>query len=155
MSFPAEGGCSCRAVRYRMESAPMFVNCCHCTWCRRETGSAFVINAMIEADRVTLLGERPELIDTPSASGKGQHIARCPRCRVAVWSHYFQAGPRVNFMRVGTLDDPSGCVPDHHIYTSTKLPWVRLPEGAPSSPGFYDLKATWPPESLARIRATR
>lgn len=133
----------------------MFVNCCHCTWCQRETGSAFVINAMIEADRVTLLGERPELIDTPSESGKGQRIARCPRCRVAVWSHYFQAGPRVNFMRVGTLDDPSTCAPDHHIYTSTKLPWVTLPDAAASSPGFYDLKATWPPESLARLRAAR
>jgi len=151
--FPAEGGCDCRAVRYRIESAPLFVHCCHCRWCQRETGTAFALNAMIEAERVTDLGVLPELVDTPSASGKGQLIARCPTCKVAVWSHYAGAGPIVKFVRVGTLDDPDLLPPDIHIFTASKQPWVVLPEGTPAVAEYYDREQYWPPESLARRRA--
>lgn len=151
--FPIEGGCDCRAIRYRMETAPLFVHCCHCRWCQRETGAAFALNAMIETGRVTLLAGKPELVDTPSASGKGQMIARCPTCRIAVWSHYAGAGLAVAFLRVGTLDDPDALPPDIHIYTSSKQPWVLLPEGTPAMPGFYDRRQHWPAESLIRREA--
>ena len=130
-----EGGCTCRAVRYRMTSAPMYVHCCHCTWCQRETGASFALNAMIEADRVELLGEgKPELVDTPSASGKGQKIWRCPKCRVAVWSNYSGSGDAVRFVRLGTLDAGHGIGPDIHIFTSSKQPWLQLPAGAKAVP---------------------
>ena len=125
-----EGGCDCRAVRYRLRSRPMFVHCCHCRWCQRETGSAFALNALIETDRVELLQGEVELVDTPSDSGKGQLIARCPRCRIALWSHYGGGGNVVSFIRVGTLDNPDAFPPDIHIYTSSKQPWVVLPTGA-------------------------
>ena len=150
-----EGGCTCRRIRYRMTGAPLFVHCCHCTWCQRETGTAFALNAMIEADRVERLAQAPEIVDTPSASGKGQRIARCPHCRVAVWSHYAGAGDAVAFVRVGTLDEPARLPPDIHIFTSTRLPWVVLPEGSRAVPEFYDLKVTWPAESLERRQALR
>src|SRR5881398_1761882 len=101
-----EGGCDCRAVRYRLESAPLFVNCCHCRWCQRETGTAFALNALIESDRVEVLESSPEVIVTPSNSGKGQKISRCPTCRIAVWSNYGGGGDKVRFVRVGTLDEP-------------------------------------------------
>ncbi|MEZ5531542.1 MAG: GFA family protein [Steroidobacteraceae bacterium] len=152
---PLEGGCSCRAVRYRLEAAPIFVHCCHCSWCQRETGSAFAVNAMVETDRITQLGASPVTIDTPSASGRGQQIVRCPRCQVAVWSHYAGAGPGIAFLRVGTLDEPARIPPDIHIYTSTRLPWVVLPEGARVVPEFYDAKTVWSADSLARFRAAR
>ncbi len=151
--FPIEGGCDCRGVRYRMETAPLFVHCCHCRWCQRETGSSFALNAMIEADRVTLLAGEPELVDTPSASSKGQVIARCARCRIALWSHYAGAGRQVSFVRVGTLDDPDALPPDIHIFTESKQPWVVLPSGAPAMAGYYDRKQHWPADSLARRSA--
>lgn len=147
---PLEGGCTCRHVRYRLASGPMFVHCCHCRWCQRETGSAFVLNALIESDRVERLGAEPELVDTPSQSGAGQLVARCPRCRVAVWSHYAGAAKAVSFIRVGTLDAPDRCPPDIHIYTESKQPWVLLPPDARVMPQFYNLQDHWPPESLAR-----
>ena len=147
---PAEGGCTCREVRYRLEDRPLFVHCCHCTWCQRETGTAFALNAMIEADRVTLLQGQPELVDTPSSSGKGQKIARCPRCRVAVWSHYAGAGTKVSFVRAGTLDEPARFPPDVHIFTSTKQPWVVLGKDAPVCEEYYEREKLWPAESLAR-----
>jgi hypothetical protein len=153
MSF--EGGCTCRAIRYRLNSAPLFVHCCHCRWCQRETGSAFALNAMIEADRVALLQGQPEVVDTPSQSGRGQQIWRCPNCRIAVWSNYAGAGPTVHFVRVGTLDEPDLLPPDIHIFTMSKQPWVRLPDDKPAMPEFYDRRQYWPPESLERLKAHR
>jgi hypothetical protein len=149
-SFPAEGGCGCRAVRYRLESAPLFVHCCHCRWCQRESGASFALNAMIEADRVTNLGVEPDVVHTPSHSGSGQEIARCPACRVAVWSHYAGAGPVVRFVRVGTLDNPDLLPPDIHIFVESKQPWVPLPAGAAAVPEYYERDKYWPAESLAR-----
>jgi len=153
--FPLDGGCDCAQVRYRMKTRPLFVHCCHCRWCQRETGASFALNAMIETDRLELLGAPPELVDTPSESGRGQRIARCPRCRIALWSHYAGGGPAVAFVRVGTLDEPDHLRPDIHIYTASKQPWVVIPEGHTAVPGFYDLKDHWPAESLERRRVLR
>ncbi len=145
-----EGGCACGAVRYRMEGDPLFVHCCHCHWCQRETGASYALNAMIEADRVTLLQGRPEMVQTPSNSGKGQAICRCPDCRIALWSNYFGAGDKVHFVRVGTLDEAHRLPPDIHIYTASKQPWIVIPDGHPAVEGYYDRKKYWPEESLAR-----
>jgi hypothetical protein len=147
---PLEGGCDCRVVRYRMTSPPLFVHCCHCRWCQRETGSAFALNAMIEADRVQLLAGEVDIVLTPSASGRGQKIARCPACRIAVWSNYAGAGDAVRFVRVGTLDEPDRLPPDIHIFTASKQPWVVIPPGMPAVAEYYDRKAYWPAASLAR-----
>jgi hypothetical protein len=147
-----EGGCTCGAVRYRMTSEPLFVHCCHCRWCQRDTGTAFALNAMIETDRVVLLQGQPELVDTPSNSGKGQKIFRCPTCRIALWSNYTGAGDKVRFVRVGSLDEPDRLPPDIHILTASKQPWVLLPPDVPAMPEYYDRKVHWPPESLERRR---
>ena len=148
-----EGGCSCGQVRYRMTTAPMFVHCCHCRWCQRESGSAFALNAMIESDRVVNLGEAPELVHTPSESGLGQQIARCRACKVAVWSHYAGSGPSIAFVRVGSLDQPDRLPPDVHIFTASRQPWVVLADHVPAFPAFYDRDALWPPDRLARRAA--
>jgi hypothetical protein len=152
MNDRLEGGCACGAVRYRLEAEPMFVHCCHCRDCQRQTGSAFVLNALIEADRVALLSGAPEPVQVPTDSGLPHHIHRCPTCRVALWSVY---GGRdaLRFVRVGTLDDPSALVPDVHIYTRSKLPWVQLPDAVPAFEAYYDSKSLWPAESLERRKA--
>lgn len=148
-----EGGCTCRSVRYRLTSKPMFVHCCHCRWCQRETGSAFALNAMIEADRVQLLHGAVQVIDTPSNSGKGQKISRCPKCHIAVWSNYAGAGDAVRFVRVGTLDEPDRLPPDIHIFTSSKHPWIVIPPHMPAVEEYYKASERWPEDSLARRAA--
>ena len=153
--FPLEGGCTCGAVRYRVVAPPLFVHCCHCRWCQRESGAAFALNALIEADRVQLLAGTPEAVITPSASGKGQKISRCPVCRIALWSNYAGAGDAVRFVRVGTLDNPDAMPPDIHIFTMSKQPWVVLPQDKPAVAEFYDIRKTWPKESLERRAAMR
>lgn len=151
----ADGRCTCGKVRYRLTDKPLFVNCCHCRWCQRETGSAFVMNAMIEADRVVLLAGEPQVVWTPSKSGKGQKITRCPDCRIALWSNYSGAGDAIRFVRVGTLEEPDRFPPDIHIFTESKQPWVVLPPGTPAVPEYYDRARYWPPESLARWQTLR
>jgi hypothetical protein len=146
-----EGGCACGAVRYRLTSEPLFVHCCHCLNCQRQTGSAFVVNLLIEADRVELIAAEPQPVDVPRDDGSVQRIFRCPACQVAVYSEYGR--PEVRFVRGGTLDDPAGVEPDVHIFTKSKVRWVALPEGAPAFDVYYDSKTLWPAESLERLRA--
>ena len=150
---PHDGGCACRAVRYRMLKRPLIVHCCHCSWCQRESGSAFALNALIESDEFVLLSGTLEPVRTPTASGAGQKIMRCPACRVALWSHYAGGGETVSFVRVGTLDEPARLPPDVHIYTTTRPPWVTLPADVPAMPEYYDRKAIFRQESLERMAA--
>ena len=149
-SAPFDVGCTCRAVRYSLSTKPLFVHACHCRWCQRETGTAFALNAMIEADRVALLQGEVEVVNTPSNSGNGQKITRCPTCRIAVWSNYAGAGDAVRFVRVGTLDEPDRMPPDVHIFTASKQPWVLLPPGTPAVAEYYKASELWPAESLER-----
>jgi hypothetical protein len=150
MTDALEGGCACGAVRYRLTSDPMFVHCCHCLNCQRQTGSAFVINLLIEADRIELLGGEPVPVDVPRDRGQ-QRIWRCAACQIAVFSKYTRA--QVRFVRGGTLDDPSAVAPDVHIYTRSKLPWVTIPDSVPAFNTYYDTQKLWPAESLERLAA--
>jgi len=146
-----EGGCACGEIRYRLTSEPLFVHCCHCLNCQRQTGSAFVINLLIETDRVELLAGEPEPVKVPRSGGKNQVIWRCPTCQVALYSKY--TTPRLRFVRAGTLDDPARYEPDVHIFTRSKLPWVTLPESVPAFSVYYDTKKLWPAASLERLQA--
>jgi hypothetical protein len=136
-------------VRYGLTAEPLFVHACHCLNCQRQTGSAFVINALIESDRVELVAGEPRLVPVPRDDGSTQDVWRCPVCAVALFSVYSR--PDVRFVRVGTLDDPSVFAPDVHIYTRSKLPWVVIPEDVPAFAVYYDMKELWPAESLERV----
>ena len=150
-----EGGCDCGKLRYRLATEPMFVHCCHCSWCQRESGSAFALNALIETDRVELLEGEPVATELPTASGKGQTVLRCSDCGVTLWSHFAGAGRAMAFVRIGTLEEPGRFPPDVHIFTSTRLPWVQLPEGVPVFEGYYAAKEVWPEACQQRFRAMK
>jgi hypothetical protein len=153
MSDFREVGCSCGAVRYRFASDPLFTHCCHCLNCQRQTGSAFVINLLIETDRVKLLAGDPQPVDVPRDTGEKQRVFRCPECQVAVYSQYTRAD--IRFVRGGTLDDPASIASDVHIYTRSKLSWVTLPDSVPAFATYYDTEKLWPPESLERLARLR
>jgi hypothetical protein len=146
------GMCSCGAVQYRLESPPMFVHCCHCLDCQRQTGSAFVLNALIEADRVAILSGEMQGFPQPTTSRRPHIIHRCVSCGTALWSTYGGV-TKLRFVRVGTLDTPAALRPDVHIYTRSKQPWVALPDDVPKFEAYYDSKTLWPAESLARRKA--
>ena len=152
MSERFGGGCFCKSVRYELTSAPMFVHCCHCLNCQSQTGSAFVINAIIETDRIELLSGEPAVTTLESGDGEPHDVYRCPDCLVAVWSDYGR-NPGLRFVRVGTLDDPGAAPPDVHIFTRSRLPWVGLPEDVPAFDVYYDRDKIWSAASLERRRA--
>lgn len=145
-----EGGCTCGGVRYRLLRRPMFIHCCHCTWCRKESGAAFALNGMVEGTAVELSRGEIEIVDTPTKSGRGQKISRCPKCRVALWGNFSKAAEKIHFVRLGTLDNPATFTPDVHIFTSSKLPWVLLGDEIPSFTEFYTKSETWLQESIDR-----
>jgi hypothetical protein len=151
MSALREGGCACGAIRYRLESDPLFIHCCHCLNCQRQTGSAFVINLMIEASHVDMVAGAPQPVEVPRDDGSAQRIFRCPTCQVAVFSEYGR--PEVRYIRAGTLDRPSEVTPDVHIFTKSKVSWVTIPESTPAFEVYYDMKALWPAASLERLNA--
>lgn len=148
------GQCFCGAVRFRMHGAPMFVHCCHCRDCQRQTGSAFAINGLIEAARIECIGGEPKPIRMATESGHPHDIYRCESCQSALWSDY---GGRtwLRFVRLATLDDPGAFSPDVHIYVRSKLPWVVLPKDAAAFSEYYDVRQQWPAESQARYRAAK
>ncbi|MEZ5936807.1 MAG: GFA family protein [Hyphomonadaceae bacterium] len=151
----ASGRCACGAIQFQMHADPIITHACHCTWCQRETGGAFAVNALIETDQLRITAGEPVAVDTPSASGRGQTIVRCPKCHVAVWSHYPGGGPNIAFVRVGVLEPGHGIRPDAHIFTSTKAPWLPLPDDAPAFEAFYDPAEVWSPAARQRYAATR
>jgi hypothetical protein len=151
MSAGLEGGCSCGRIRYRLTASPLITHCCHCLNCQRQTGSAFAINMLIEADRMEIVAGEPRRVDVPRDDGSTQAIYRCPVCQVAVYSEYSR--PDVRFVRAGTLDDPSPVAPDVHIFTRSKRDWIALPDFVPAYDVYYDPQVVWSPESRARIAA--
>lgn len=153
MDAKLTGRCACGQIEFRLGRKPLFVHCCHCTSCQRETGTAFALNALIEAANVETLRGTPEPILTPSESGRGQQIWRCPTCKVALWSNYGGTKDVVRFVRVGTLDEARTLTPDIHIFTRSKQPWVTLPDGAVAVEEYYDVPSVWPAESLERRKA--
>lgn len=147
---PSDGACTCGQVRFQLTQNPLFIHCCHCTWCQRESGSAFALNALIETAHVQLLEGEPEAVMVPSNSGKGQKVWRCPSCNTALWSHYSGAGDALAFVRVGSLNQAQRFRPDVHIFTESKLPWVLLPDGTPAVAQYYRASELWPAASLER-----
>lgn len=148
---PIEGGCPCRNIRYRLERSPLIVHCCHCRWCQKESGTAFALNILLETKYVTLLStDQPVVVPTPSESGLGQRMHRCPTCQFVVWSNYGDPSDFVRFVRAGTLDDPTKTPPDIHIFTSSKQPWVILDNSVPIKEEYYRRSEVWSKESIAR-----
>jgi len=106
---------------------------------------------MDEVIRLTIARSEPQPVAVPREGGKKQKIWRCPACQVAVFSQYTRR--QVRFVRGGTLDDPAAVVPDVHIFTRSKLPWVTLPDSVPAFDVYYDTKKLWPAASLERLDA--
>jgi hypothetical protein len=146
------GGCFCGHVRYELLDKPMFINCCHCTDCQNQTGGAFVINAIIEAKNIKKLKGSLSRISMFPKGHRPHDIYRCKKCKIAVWSDYGRR-KKMLFVRVSTFDKPHKFKPDAHIFTRSKVPWVKIPKSMPAFKIFYDLEKQWPKKSLKRREA--
>ena len=145
------GGCACGAIRYQLTERPLIVHACHCRDCQRITGSAFVINLWIEKEFVQASG-RPKSFRLTGGTGKSHDVFFCERCGAYLWSFYHAAPGEALFVRAGTLDQPEKIKPDVHIFTRSKLPWLRLPNDVPAFETFYKIDQVWPAASRERLR---
>ncbi|OJI96493.1 hypothetical protein ASPVEDRAFT_238691 [Aspergillus versicolor CBS 583.65] len=164
-----EGGCNCGQLRYRMKTMPLIVQCCHCTWCQRESGSACVVNAQIETDQLAILRGQAHAQKIPSASSSGQTVYKCSDCAVAIFSQYHEANPHTLHVRASTVDrvlvkgvnghynmsETRGLDPSVHIFTATKQNWFIIPPNTPYFTEFYCREQTLSEQSLARYRALK
>lgn len=103
MSVPREGAAR-GSGSLPLTSDPLFTHGCHCLNCQQQTGTALVINLLIETDRVQLLAGDQQPVEAPPDDGSTQRIFRCPTCQVAVYTQYGRPGLRL--VRGGTLDQP-------------------------------------------------
>ncbi|KAF2714816.1 hypothetical protein K504DRAFT_529080 [Pleomassaria siparia CBS 279.74] len=159
---PLKGHCTCKTITYEVVAPFLVTNCCHCTWCQRETGTVFVLNAIIETSNFRITSEtKPVFVYIPSASGDGQMIARCPTCYVALYGDYVGDGAWTTFVKAGTLDDDGKkrVKPDVHIFTSTKMDWVDLTSererGVPILEKGYKREDVWSREANERFAALK
>ncbi|MGA7761234.1 MAG: GFA family protein [Candidatus Binataceae bacterium] len=150
-----EGGCSCKAVRYKLTASPLIVHACHCRDCQRISGSAFVINIWIEKEFVQTSGAIPKSFLLEGGGGRNHEVFFCRKCGAYVWSRYHRAPGDALFVRAGTLDKPEAVTPDVHVYTRSKLPWLELPRGVPAFESMYKIEEVWSAESKERLRRSR
>lgn len=150
-----DGGCSCKAVRYKLTASPLIVHACHCRDCQRISGSAFVINIWIEKEFVHTSGAIPKSFLLEGGGGRNHEVFFCRKCGAYVWSRYHRAPGDALFVRAGTLDKPEAVTPDVHVYTRSKLPWLELPRGVPAFESMYKIEEVWSAESKERLRRSQ
>lgn len=125
-----EGGCLCRAVRYRVRGQPARGSVCHCTYCQKRTGSAFGIGVYFPAQAVEVLhGALTTYEHRSDESGRWVRNEFCPVCGVIVtWT--LEALPGLRAIAGGTFDDPKWFRLDRHGWMRSAHPWVKLPADA-------------------------
>ena len=151
MAKKVTGGCACGSIRYQLLDKPMFVHCCHCDDCQRLTGSAFVLNAIIETQAIKLLSGKPVAVPVPRENGPHE-IYRCPRCQTPVWSEYGHK-PNIRYVRVGTLDKPGRAEARRAHLHPVESEVAQLPKRTPSFRDYYNTSKLWPKASFKRLNA--
>jgi len=149
MTQVLSGKCSCGDVRYEIRGEPLVTQACHCDDCQRTTGSAFVIHIIIYEEDFQITGETQMGLG-PTGSNAGCELHSCVSCGVIVWVRYRYHKVPVIAVRAGTLTQPQAVEPQAHIFTSRKLPWMRIPTDVPSFTEGVDRSQVWSKESIAR-----
>ena len=132
MQLPLTGGCLCGALRYEVSETPLAIYTCHCTDCQHLTSSAFSLAITVPDRAFRLTKGEPRLAQKIADSGRTVTRWLCPECGCWVVSSPQPGaapGEMIRRVRGGTLDDTSWLKPAAHFWTSSKQPWVVLPEG--------------------------
>jgi hypothetical protein len=149
-----DGGCACGAVRYRLLKPPLFVHCCHCTRCQRESGTAYVAHGMIERANLEWDGE-VTAVRLPTDSKTRHEIVHCAACLTPLWGQHGRQPSVMVYLKVGTFDAPERCPPNAHIFVRSKLAWVAINPDIPQFARYYNAAKVWPQESLERYATAR
>jgi hypothetical protein len=132
--FPIEGGCQCRAVRYRLTAPPLAVYNCHCKDCQRSSGGTHTMSMPIRREHVELLRGELVAFDKTADSGRIVRMLGCVRCGTKVWNEPLSYMTML-VVKPGTLDDMSWANPVGNIWTASKAPWVEIDDALSNFPG--------------------
>jgi hypothetical protein len=122
--LPAEGGCQCGNIRYRVMGEPVWLAVCHCSECRRQSGAAFGMSLRLREADVKLISGKPKSWTRTADSGRLVICHFCGNCGIRVWHE--PAGSGFFHIKPGTLDDPSRLAPRYEGWTKRKAPWLRI-----------------------------
>jgi hypothetical protein len=126
------GRCQCGTVQYRIDGAPLTMYHCHCSQCRRASGSSFATNILVRSEAFELVAGADALASFESSPGKRRHF--CARCGSPLFSAA-GATPQIVSVRSGTLDGDPGLRPSAHIHVASKSPWYEIADDLPRKPG--------------------
>lgn len=154
---PLTGGCSCDAVRYRIDGPVRTLYACHCSLCQRQSGSAFGLSLIVAAQDLVATGP---LAHVTTARGGDTQRHFCSLCGTRLWHQSPDDG--LVSIKAGTLDQRAWLDPVAHIWTESRQPWTVLPPDVPTfaqQPSMADLEALWararpgpPKEPQERLR---
>ena len=125
------GSCLCGAVRYRVEDQFRYSLICHCSQCRRATGSAFKPFAGIEREKLELVAGQEMVLRYGDGKTYDLH---CGRCGSLLYSD-IGTSPYVH-VTLGTLVDSPGIRPTAHIFVGSKAPWHEIHDNLPQYAEF-------------------
>ena len=124
------GGCLCGGVRYTSDAEPALTAVCHCTGCQKQTSTSFSMLVAIPKGNLEIEG--PKLGEFHGVGETGEPVTRrfCPDCGSPIVSDV-GATPGLDWIKAGTLDDPSWFQPQMHIWCDSAQPWVEISEDLP------------------------
>jgi hypothetical protein len=126
------GGCLCGAVQYAVDDAFEYAMNCHCSNCRRATGSAFKPFAGVSSAAIELVqgGDAVRIYGDPAAA----HDVHCGICGSLLYSVVREG--RYVHVAMGTLLDEPSIRPTAHIFAGSKAPWHEITDGLPAYDEF-------------------
>ena len=123
------GGCQCGAIRYEFNGEPVQQVACHCTDCQHQSGSAFGMSVVVNADDFRITKGEPKHYHSTSSTGRRKLGAFCHECGNRIYHQPEWRRGRIS-IKAGTLDDASWLKPQVHLWTKSRQPWVIIPDDA-------------------------
>ena len=118
-----EGGCLCGAVRYGIQGEPLRITVCHCKFCQRATGSAYMVEPIFRETDLQVTKGSPAAYDHCSGgSGKLVHIHFCAACGTKLYLT-FERFADVCGVYAGTFDDPNWFESSRRTRSTSSLMW--------------------------------
>ena len=146
MSEPLTGGCLCGGVRFEVDPPLLRANHCHCSRCRKHSGTAVCTQARVWREQFRLLAgaELVRVYRPGEGAGEGAVKAFCSVCGSSLFGGHWPTGRQVS-IRLGAFDGDPGIRPQFHTFVDSRAPWDEITDDLPRHPGAWPGRDS-PPE---------
>ncbi|KFY66908.1 hypothetical protein V496_01846 [Pseudogymnoascus sp. VKM F-4515 (FW-2607)] len=125
MAATYTGSCKCSAIKIEMQGGPDMLGLCHCTNCRKSTGSTYSTNAVFAKSAFTIISGEPKVYEAKGGSGNPAFVNFCGNCSSAMWTET-PLRSNIVVIKVGILDGDAleKLAPKLETFTSRRPSWV-------------------------------